>query len=270
MLVYTTALITFLVAIKDILSQSSSDFHIEIKEKQEVLDKTNAALKESGSSLAEERKRLEDLQTKAREKDELQLKISNLKRSIEDTKRDVKSKSKDAQVRSDTVIIGEADNGLNFNGSLRTLSSLYPESNESDSSAIDIDPNASDLSYLKLESAAPILSNLESAPVLSGRVHAYKQHNDSLAFQVKVLKGKSSELEERYKRIVSLCTGASEAEVEGLLDRLVQAVVSEQKEGTVVPVGREGNGGGGGGAGGGINELGRVREFLKLVRGTEA
>lgn len=244
------------------MTQSSSDFRTELKEKQETLDKTNAALKESGSSLSEERKRLEELQAKAREKDELQLKIQNMRRTIEETKREMMAKNKDSQIRKDIVIVGEADNGLNFNGNLSTLSSLFPIIDDN----IDFDPSKADFSYLNLESAAPILSALESAAVLSGRVHAYKQHNDGLANQVKVLKGKSSDLEERYKRIVSLCTGASEAEVEGLLDRLVQAVVSEQRDGAVTSTGKDTNGGNGGG----MNELARVREFLRLVRGNDA
>lgn len=172
------------------------------------------------------------------------------------------SKNKDTQIRKDIVIVGEADNGLNFNGNLSTLSTLFPIIDDE----IDFDPSKADFSYLNLESAAPILSALESATVLSGRVHAYKQHNDSLSNQVKVLKGKSSELEERYKRIVSLCTGASEVEVDGLLDRLVQAVVSEQRDGSTASNGKDTNGA----SGGGMNELARVREFLRLVRGSDA
>jgi hypothetical protein len=57
------------------LTASEVDFATELKEKQETLDKTNAALKESGSALAEERRRLEELQARARERDELEQKI---------------------------------------------------------------------------------------------------------------------------------------------------------------------------------------------------
>ena len=85
--------------------------------------------------------------------------------------------------------------------------------------------------------------------MLSGRVRAYQQHNQKLDGQARTLKGRSTDLEERYRKMVTLCTGAEAAKVDGILDRLVQAVVSEQKENV---------------------ELGRVRDFLRLLQGNAA
>ena len=93
----------------------------------------------------------------------------------------------------------------------------------------------------------PILASLdlERAEVLSGRVQAYQQHNEGLEQKTRELKSKSRELEERYKKIVSLCTKVDVESVDQVLDSLLQAVVSEQKENV---------------------ELGRVREFLMMVQ----
>jgi hypothetical protein len=134
----------------------------------------------------------------------------------------------------DDVAIGEADQGLDFGGHIAAVEHLFP-GGEADPS-IALSPEQ-----------FKFLASLERAEVLSGRVKAYQQHNHALEAEAKALRSRSSELEERYKKIVSLCTGAEEEKVDGLLDSLVQAVVSEQKENA---------------------EPGRVRHFLRLVQGS--
>lgn len=232
------------------LSQSETDFTTELREKQETLDKTNAALKESGSSLADERRRLEELQWKAREKDELEAKIKNLQRATNDLKRELKGQLKDGVI----VGVGEADKGLDFHGALAEISTQFPGFTNDDS----FNPESTNFSTIPLDpNQTRLLAQLEAAPVLQGRVKAYRQHNLMLENQARSLKSKSSELEERYKKIVSLCTGADEGKVDELLDSLVQAVVSEQKDG------------GGSSGNGAMGELARVRDFLRMVKSTE-
>jgi sugar diacid utilization regulator len=97
---------------------------------------------------------------------------------------------------------------------------------------------------------ANLLGSLDRAEVMSGRTKVYQRHNQQLEQTAKTLKARSAELEERYKKIVSLCTGADEEKVDELLDNLVQAVISEQKE-------MSSN-----------SQLPRVREFLRLVQGS--
>lgn len=154
------------------------------------------------------------------------------------------------------VQVGEADKGLDFDGALAQISAQFPGFTNDD----QFNPETTNFSSLPLDiSQTQVLAQLETAPVLQGRIKAYRQHNLMLENQSKGLKSRSSELEDRYKKIVSLCTGAEETKVDELLDSLVQAVVSEQKDG----VGATGPGAMGG-------ELARVREFLRLVKGTES
>lgn len=224
-------------AIKDILTQSGADFAAEMKEKKEILDRTNAALKESGSSLAEERRRLEELRAKAREKEELEQKINNLRQAASRLRDELKESQPEEPVQDD-VAVGEADKGLDLEGRLADVDRLFPGGGG--------DPTT--LSWTPEQ--ANFLASLERADVLSGRVKAYQQHNRGLENQARGLKARSAELEERYKKIVSLCTGAEVEKVDELLDSLVQAVISEQKE-------MSNN-----------LELGRVREFLRMVQGS--
>ena len=131
------------------------------------------------------------------------------------------------------VMVGEADKGLDFDGRLAVAERLFPTGNGGPPMSLTQEQTA-------------FLGALERAEVLRGRVKAYELHNDSLEAEAKQLKSKSVELEERYKKMVSLCTKVEVENVDGVLDGLLQAVVSEQKENV---------------------ELGRVRDFLRMVEG---
>ena len=89
-------------------------------------------------------------------------------------------------------------------------------------------------------------SVLPSTPILRARVAAYNVNNEQLAAQSAKLKARSGELETRYRRVISLCTGVEENRVEEMLPALVAAVESENSDGM---------------------EVARVREFLKKVEG---
>lgn len=206
-----------------------------MKEKREVLDKTNAALKESGNSLAEERRRLEEVRRTVREKEELEQKINNLRQATFKLRSEIQTGETPATIQND-VPVGEADKGLDLDGQLPLVAQLFP-------SEMD-DPSNMALT----QDQANFLACLERAEVLSGRSQVYQQHNQQLESTAKTLKARSAELEERYKQIVSLCTGASESQVDELLDGLVQAVISEQKDNNL--------------------ELGKVRNFLRMVQGS--
>lgn len=221
-------------AMRDTLTACEADFQTELRDKQDNLDKTNAALKESGTALADERRRLEDLQSRVRERDELEAKIKNLQRSASE----LKSQLNQPPDHQSTIAIGEADRGLDFDGRLAALEHVF---NTADPSFSPANPN-----LLFTPEQSSILRGFERDSVLRGRANAYAAHNASLKAQAKGLKARSTELEERYRKIISLCTGAEEQRVDDLLDNLVQAVVSEQKEEV---------------------ELGRVRDFLRLVKG---
>jgi hypothetical protein len=59
------------------------------------------------------------------------------------------------------------------------------------------------------------------------------------------MKGRSRDIEVKYRRVVALCTGVAEDEVDAVVDGLVKAVESERDE----------------------LDIGRVRRFLGGVEG---
>lgn len=214
-----------------VFAEADAQFQAEIKEKDEVLNKTNAALKESGSSLLEEKKKLDSLTVKVREKEEFEEKIKNLQKFNEGMRSQISSMS---QVQ-EHVQIGEADKGLDLDGKIGKVDDLFPA-------------GANELGSTLTQEQIQLLTSLERAEVLTGRVQAYQTHNALLDNEARGLKGRSSELEEKYRKIISLCTGTPEERVDDLLDGLVQAVISEQKD-MASSV-----------------DLSRVRDFLHLVQ----
>lgn len=206
-----------------------------MKEKKETFDKTNAALKESGSSLAEERRRLDEVKGKVREKDELEQKVSNLQQATLKLRSELQQGETTTPIQND-VPVGNADKGLDLDGRLALVAQLFPE-------------ELGDPSTMALgQDQANVLGVLERGEVLSGRSRAYQGHNQQLEQVARTLKARSVELEERYRKMVTLCTGANPDQVDDLLDGLVQAVISEQKDNNL--------------------ELGKVRKFLRMVQGS--
>lgn len=224
-------------SMREILAASEMDFALELREKQEELDQTNLRLRDAGTGLAEERRRLQDLRAKSREKQELEQKIANLIRSNTELKGQL-SQSNGQLVNGvpGNVAIGEADKGLDFDGRLASIEQIFPNGEE------NVDPNGP----LSLEQRS-FLNCLERVDVLRGRIRAYQQHNADLENQAQQLRRMSHELEERYRKMVSIATGVEESKADDMLDNLIQAVKSEQKDNV---------------------ELGKVRDFLRMVQGT--
>lgn len=185
----------------------------------------------------DDRRRLEDLQRRANESSDLDQKIANLRRSAAELRNKLTQPNGHGGHKTpiDNVLVGEADKGLDLDGTISRVDELFPA---------QIDPGLA----LGDEQAA-FLNSLERPEILGARVNAYKKHNDVLEGRARQLKSRSNELEERYRKMVSLCTGVEEEKVDEMLGSLVQAVMSEQSERV---------------------ELGRVRDFLRMVQGVDA
>lgn len=159
----------------------------------------------------------------------LRQKRANLRRANEDLRQELASGSGNASqldLRTD-IKIGEADAGLEVEpGQL-------PESETGQ--------------LLKIVPAqSEYLASLPPTEVLLARVAAYGRNNGRLETQSKSLQSRSSELEGQLRRVVAICTGVSEENVDGMVEGLVAAVESERGEDV---------------------EVGRVREFLRRVEG---
>ena len=103
------------------------------------------------------------------------------------------------------------------------------------------------------------LTALPATPKLRARLNAFSLNNVKLEDVTLALKARSSELEQMYRRVISICTGTEEERVPEVVEQLLQAVESEEAAKV------NGSGGGGGDHEGdaGALDVGRVRDFLR-------
>jgi regulatory protein SWI6 len=166
---------------------------------------------------------------------ERQHKISNLKRAAEEERNRLNQMQQQygSVVAEDEMQLGDADEGLAIPAGAVPANILS-----------NINPNHHQPQVLD-QAQRQLLASLPPTHVLRARVNAYKSVNESLSEKVRGLQSKSSELADKYREIISLCTNVEESSVDGFLDNLLRAVESEQED----------------------VELARVREFLSRVDG---
>lgn len=90
----------------------------------------------------------------------------------------------------------------------------------------------------------PASGFLPSSAVLRRRLEALSGSVKATQAMVQGLKGRSRDVEVKYRRVVALCTGVAEDEVDAVVDGLLKAVESENEL-----------------------DMGRVRRFLGGVEG---
>ncbi|ODA82729.1 hypothetical protein RJ55_01238 [Drechmeria coniospora] len=201
-------------SITHLLSETGAAFQQEMKAKQASLDTLHATLRTTSTQLGDARRNLEHLTATVKKQQLARQMVANLAHAREDE-----------QVR------------------LMNEQSLSSQPNPSSS--------------WETELAAILEAAVESGPgggfedmlpssvVLRARIRAMEGRRDVTRKMVQALKGKSREVEVKYRRVVALCTGVQESEVDAVVDSLLKAVESERDE----------------------LDIGRVRRFLGGVEG---
>jgi ankyrin repeat protein len=220
-------------AISTLLTETESEFTAEMDAKQAQIDTIHVKLRESSAILGQERSRLDSLKKETKEREERKMKIANLRRASEEERAKLAQMQKqygrlngEAEMR-----LGDADKGLAIPGGAvpaNVLSSINPGSHQ---------PQVLDPAQRQ------VLASLPPSHILQARLNAYKANNEALSEGVQGLKIKSSELASKYRKIISLCTGVAEEEVDNHLNNLLRSMESEPAD----------------------LDLGRVREFLQRV-----
>lgn len=230
-----------------LLNQTSSQFSFTMRTKQDVIDATNAKIREYSALQKDELRNVENLQRRAKGRSERQQRISNLRRAIEE-QRTLLARNGINASRANLPTVGDADGAVT--GGTAVI-------NEKDL------PSPSSLTSPMTPAQSTVLTALPSPAHLRTLIAAYTINNSHLSITLQHLRERSGELEAKYRKVVSLCTGVEESEVEGMLGKLVEAVESEGFDAAEEGRGREAAGGSSGAQEG----LGRVREFLRKLDG---
>ncbi|KAI0832235.1 apses-domain-containing protein [Hypoxylon sp. FL0890] len=198
-------------SITHLLNETSTSFQSELKKRQQDVDSLHTSIRTTSTQLGDARRQLETLTAAAKSQSLARQKISNLSRG-----------------RSEEQ------------GRLLALEQSYGRA----------DPNSTweaELS-LALGSAggdAPNAALQPSSAVFRARIQAFRSRTDAMRRSLVFFKGRSRDVEVKYRQVVSLCTGVPENEVDAVIDGLLRAVESEKGE----------------------LEIGRIRRFLGGVDG---
>ncbi|KAG6001092.1 hypothetical protein E4U21_004692 [Claviceps maximensis] len=204
-------------SITHLLNETGAAFQQEMKGKQTSLDAMHATLRTTSTQLGEARRSVEQLIESVRKQQLARQKVSNLAHAREDEQ-------------------------------LRLMNEQSQSSQPNPSSSWETELAA------MLEAAEESPANgggfggkgiLPPASVLRARLTAIEDRRDVTRKMVQALKSRSRDVEVKYRRVVALCTGVQESEVDAVVDGLLKAVESEHDE----------------------LDIGRVRRFLGGVEG---
>jgi hypothetical protein len=201
--------------------------------KQTAVDELHSQLRDASRELGEQRQLLERYQKEANEREARKLKTANLMRAYEEERgrlQQLQSQYGQNMSGNPDLQLGEADQGLTIpDEAAKVLSSLNPSPHQ----PLVIDRNQRQI----------LANTLPPAHVLRARLAAYKANNQAMEESVRDLQSKSSELAGKYRKVIGLCTGVDEEDVDKHLENLLRAVESEHTD----------------------VELHRVRDFLTRV-----
>lgn len=204
-------------SITHLLNETGMAFQQEMKAKQMSLDAMHATLRTTSTQLGDARRSVDQLTENVKKQQLARQKVSNLAHAREDEQlRLMNEQSQSTQPNPSSSWETE-------------LSAMLEAAEESSANG----------GGLGSEGMLPPTS------VLRARIRAIEGRRDVTRKMVQALQGRSREVEIKYRRVVALCTGVQESDVDAVVDGLLKAVESERDE----------------------LDIGRVRRFLGGAEG---
>lgn len=214
--------------VSSLISEVETSFEQEYKAKDEEIQRMHQELRESNGILEENKGRLEKLKMFSDSINRDKRRAENLERAIEE---------EDSSFRAEEERQGRNnDGGIDYNSEfnpdqpflMRSLQKVYDsmrtESEDVTSSQIQ------EALIRELQSDPARYTDLPAKSFLRARIKAYKTNEVRLKSFANELRGRSAELEQKFRRIVAQCASIKENQVDSLLEGLVQAVESDPGE----------------------------------------
>ncbi|CAZ86004.1 unnamed protein product [Tuber melanosporum] len=198
-------------AIKGLIAGTEKDFQGEIEAKQEQVTGTLNRLREVTLKLGKEKEKMNQLRQRSRQHSELKQHCQNLRRAIEEENVRLQGK------------------GGNTNGDVPSLKGERLDPDRPFKIKMELLAQSGDSREIG-ERQKQYLKSLPSTAVLKARVRAYTTNGENLREVAGKLHDKSTDLEDKFRRVVALCTGLEEYKIDSLLEGLVQAVESDPGE----------------------------------------
>jgi DNA repair exonuclease SbcCD ATPase subunit len=213
------------------LTQNLATHKELLRTRAEQIDRFNEQIRELSARQREEIEQLHERKERVRLREERQVQIANLRREVERKK-------------------AAAKRGPNRRNANRSPSQIKKETHPD-----WLSEGAQNLLSVETADGRPdsrqrhfVMTQVPPRRSLQARINAFSRSNAQLEQQAAQLRSRSTEVQAMYRKVVAMCTGVPETEVEQSLPALVAAVESEQ--GSL-----------------GKQDVGRVRDFLRRVDG---
>ncbi|ODQ63689.1 apses-domain-containing protein, partial [Nadsonia fulvescens var. elongata DSM 6958] len=205
-----------LLAISAMMESLNNNFQNEIDQKHSMIEILRTKLRESTSALKDTRKQVENFQEISKNLVSLRRKGKNLERALEEEdSRFALSSENDKSVSLPVVFEGNFDPDQPFK---------ICENNKKADGGVAL------LSEFSAEDLKHKFYDIPPLPLLRARVKAYVKNRDNLLSKKLELKGRSVDLEKRFRKVISLCANVDEDKVDSLMSELLQAVESDPDE----------------------------------------
>ncbi|OAA46106.1 Swi6 domain protein [Metarhizium rileyi] len=188
-------------SITHLLGETGTAFQQEMKSKQASLDAMHATLRTTSTQLGDARRNLEQLTSTVKKQQLARQKVSNLAHAREDE-----------QLR----LMNEQQRSSQPNPSASWETEL--------SAMLEAAEESANSGGFGSEGMLPATS------ILRSRIRAIEARREVTRKMVSALKGRSRDVEIKYRRVVALCTGVQEGDVDAVVDNLLKAVESERDE----------------------------------------
>lgn len=222
-----------LTAIGEMVRATEEEFAQEMASKQSIIDNLHASLRQTSSNLGQSTQQLKRLREQAKERNERVQKITSLRSAADEEGyrlQQLKEQfpSLDRSLNGEggaEMVLGQPDNQFSAFRSGTTSQEIEAH--------MQANPGA--------------LEGMVGKDQLRARIQAYKQNNQDMENRVAEMQRGSRKTQEKYRRVIALCTKTDENKLDNLLEGLWRSVESDAAD----------------------VELGRVREFLSRVEGVE-
>ena len=222
-----------LTAIGEMVRATEEEFAQEMNAKQSIIDNLHASLRQTSSNLGQSTQQLKLLREQAKERNERVQKITSLRSAADEE--GYRLQQLKAQLPSlDRSLNGEGSGEMSLGQPDSQFSPFRPGTTTQEIQGhMQANPSALDATVSKDQ--------------LRARIQAYKQNNQDMENRVAEIQRGSRKTQEKYRRVIALCTKTDENKLDNLLEGLWRSVESDAAD----------------------VELGRVREFLSRVEGAE-
>lgn len=226
---------------KTLLATVSKDYESELTQYKDKLDGLHKNLNSQREQLATARDRLSHAKQLRDEYALLKEQLTNIQRGIEEEEENFRQESKSLGISAEETAgidweSGEFDADEPFRVDIvyrlleNKLANEYGGDIEKLLNTESVDTILKQVQASYPEGDDALLNMLPPSVLLKARVNAYKRNDEHLAGMLSTIKQRQTDLEGKFRRVLSLCLKIDEEKVDGMLDGLLQAISSEDPQ----------------------------------------